>query len=167
MYWFLEKERETLICCSTYSCTHWWILILVSTRNHNCNPWHIRTMLWPTEAPGQGFTLLLKGCVTFDEYLKLCLASFASVNWNYIKKTTFFRCDEDSVVNTYSMLKICLEHKSLVKCFRTSRLQWDSNVLYNIWLIEGYQPSPLKIQSLSFTTLRSQKLGKYFATRCA
>ena len=42
---FKERERETLICCSTYLCIHWLILVCALTK---CQP---------TELLGQGFSL--------------------------------------------------------------------------------------------------------------
>ena len=39
-YWF-ERERETLVCCSTFSCIHWLILVCAPTGDgtHNCGAW--------------------------------------------------------------------------------------------------------------------------------
>ena len=34
--WF-ERERETSVCCFTYLCTHWLLLICTCTRNQTCN----------------------------------------------------------------------------------------------------------------------------------
>ena len=31
------RERETSVCCSTYSCTHWLILVCVLTRDQTHN----------------------------------------------------------------------------------------------------------------------------------
>ena len=32
-----EREEETVICCSTYLCIHWLILVCVLTRDQTCN----------------------------------------------------------------------------------------------------------------------------------
>ena len=38
IYWFLERERETSICCSTYLRIHWMILVCVLTGDQVCGP---------------------------------------------------------------------------------------------------------------------------------
>ena len=37
IYWFLEKETETSVSCSTYLCIHWLILLCVRTRDWTYN----------------------------------------------------------------------------------------------------------------------------------
>ena len=44
-----ERGRETSICCSTYLCIHWLILLCAPTRNGTSNLLAYRTTLQPTE----------------------------------------------------------------------------------------------------------------------
>ena len=55
----VRREREMLICCSTYLCIHWLILICALTGDQTHN---LRILGWtqPTELPAKGLDLLLK-----------------------------------------------------------------------------------------------------------
>ena len=59
-YWFHResrreggREKETLICCSTYLCVYWLISFLCPDQRSNLQTWHMWTAL--TTWPGQFF----------------------------------------------------------------------------------------------------------------
>ena len=52
------RERETSICCFTYICFHWLILVCALTGDQARN---LGTTLQPPDLPGQGPKRLFKG----------------------------------------------------------------------------------------------------------
>ena len=54
----IKVERETSVCCSTYLCTHWLILLCALTRYRTCNigvsGWHFNKLSYPAR-PSQFF----------------------------------------------------------------------------------------------------------------